>query len=149
MRLLLTAVLIAQCCVATAHADATLAIEARQGLFKEFKDGMGGMKKMLKDPAMYDEKGFEQLAKELQASSDKQWGSINAHFPKGSDVGDTDAKPEIWTQWAEFKAAADKNRKAVAELAKIASKADHAAAQAAVASVGQSCKGCHDKFKRD
>ena len=69
-------------------------------------------------------------------------------FPDGSYVkGKTEAKPEIWTNRAEFeelmKRLADKS----AALAEIAKSGDLAKIKPAFTDLTQVCKSCHDKFR--
>ena len=65
---------------------------------------------------------------------------------KGKGWKNTEVKPEFFTDkegaakvWATFVTEAD-------ELAKVAATGDAAAVKAQFGKVGQSCKGCHDKF---
>ncbi len=69
-------------------------------------------------------------------------------FPDGSDKGAaTKAKPEIWTNRAEF----DKLMKDLLDktqnLATVAKSGDQAKIKAAFGSAADTCKACHDKFK--
>ena len=69
---------------------------------------------------------------------------------EGTDKGDTRAKPEIWTQKDKFAAAVAKMQEEVAKL-------DGGGQDAATwtrsrppsAPVGQSCKACHDDFRKE
>lgn len=71
-----------------------------------------------------------------------------AAFPPGSESGlNTRAKPEIWKDTAKFKAAYDRM---VAEAAKLpAAATDPASLKTAFGAVLDSCKACHDDFRRD
>lgn len=67
-------------------------------------------------------------------------------FPKGSDAGDTRAKPEIWQNMDEFNAifdAAIKNAEALATVS-----AADALPPAVMALGGKGCKACHEKFRK-
>jgi cytochrome c556 len=70
-------------------------------------------------------------------------------FVDGSDKGDTRAKPEIWAQKDKFKAAEAKSHEDVAKLVAAGKTGDFDQFKAAVGAVGQSCKGCHDEFRKD
>jgi cytochrome c556 len=70
-------------------------------------------------------------------------------FIDGSDKGDTRAKPEIWAQKDKFKAAEAKSHEDVAKLVAAGKTGDFDQFKAAVGAVGQSCKGCHDEFRKD
>lgn len=69
-------------------------------------------------------------------------------FVEGSDQGATQAKPDIWLQPALFKAAARRSQDDIAKLGPAAQSADLARLKSAVSAVGQSCKSCHDEFRR-
>lgn len=72
-------------------------------------------------------------------------------FPEASNIAepDTKAKPEIWTNRAEFDKKLKDFQDHAATLAQVAAteKTDSAAFKAAAGTVGQDCKGCHEKFK--
>jgi len=125
-------------------------IEVRKAAFKKFKENFGGMKKMLDGKITFTPEGFAAFAKGLQDASDSQWHAIDQRFPAGSDKGDkTEAKADIWNDWDGFKSAAQKNQDAVAVLVTAAGGADQGALKQAFGGVGQTCKGCHEKFKAD
>lgn len=71
-------------------------------------------------------------------------------FPKGSgpaDGIDTQAKPEIWDKWDDFKKAAADLTKATTDLKTVADKGDTVAIQTAQGEVGKACGGCHRPFQ--
>jgi len=71
-------------------------------------------------------------------------------FPEGSDmVASSRAKPEIWSEPAKFKQYADKLNTEVTRLSAAAKSGDTAATRSAFSSVAQTCKACHDDFRRD
>lgn len=57
------------------------------------------------------------------------------------------ARPTVWTERVDFKAKADEFGKATKALVAAAGAEDKAAFDAALASVGASCKGCHDSYQ--
>jgi cytochrome c556 len=57
------------------------------------------------------------------------------------------AKPNVWTDRAGFEAKAADFAKATKALAAAAAAEDKAAFDAALASTGASCKGCHDTYQ--
>lgn len=70
-------------------------------------------------------------------------GKIAATYePQGTDA-ESDAKPEIWTNWDDFVAKADVLTKAA--LAMDASSVEGVGA--GMAGVGGSCKDCHSKYR--
>jgi cytochrome c556 len=70
-------------------------------------------------------------------------------FVEGSDKGDTKAKPEIWTEADKFREKANKSQEDVAKLAAAAKTGNIDAIKAAAGPVGQSCKSCHDTYRKE
>lgn len=69
-------------------------------------------------------------------------------FVDGSDKGETQARPEIWSDKARFNAAAERSQRDLAALSAAAKSGDLARLKAAVGAASQSCKSCHDDFRR-
>lgn len=77
-------------------------------------------------------------------------GDMMTHlFPAGSGTGRTRAKPEIWTNAADFKLKLDEYRTASRALLSAAQGNDPAAIGAAMARTGRACKACHDRYERE
>lgn len=72
-----------------------------------------------------------------------------AGFVAGTDKGDTRALPEIWTEAAAFKAGADKLQVEVSKLAAATKTGNLDAVKTAFGAVGQTCKACHDDYRKD
>lgn len=70
-------------------------------------------------------------------------------FGPGTDKGDTRALPAIWTEQAQFKAGADKFQAEAAKLNAAAKTGNLDAIKTAFGGVGQSCKACHDNYRKD
>jgi len=71
-------------------------------------------------------------------------------FPKGTgpEAGvKTAAKPEIWTQPDDFKAAADKLAPEVDMLAEVVTGGDKGAIFTQLQATGKACQGCHKQFR--
>jgi len=71
-------------------------------------------------------------------------------FPKGTGPESgvkTEALPEIWTKPTEFRAAADKLATAATAFKAAADSGDLARIKSATATLGSTCKGCHDAFR--
>lgn len=71
-----------------------------------------------------------------------------AGFIAGSDQGDTRARPEIWTDSSRFQQEAADFRQAAAELSQAARSGELDALKKAFSATSQSCKSCHDSFRR-
>ena len=74
---------------------------------------------------------------------------IPSLFPEGSGTGETNAKPEIWTERAKFEQAAADLNAAATKLVEIAKGGDPAAIGAALGAVGGACGGCHKPFRKE
>jgi cytochrome c556 len=71
-------------------------------------------------------------------------------FPQGSYLkGKTEAKPDIWTNRAEFDELMKKLAAKSAALADVAKGGDLAAVKPAFGELTRVCKSCHDKFKAE
>ena len=70
-------------------------------------------------------------------------------FVEGTDKGETKAKPEIWKEKARFDETARKLQDDVAKLNAAAKTGNVDQIKAAVGAVGQTCKSCHDTFRKE
>lgn len=141
-KLLLTAL----CCAALSPAFAADPIKARQDVFEQYKKTVGAMGKMVKGDTAFDQAEFAKLAAHMDELAQQPW----QYFTPGSDKGKTDAKPEIWSKPAEFKAAADKHKAEVAKLKATAAKASGINdVKVQFGAMQQTCKACHDQFRAD
>ena len=71
-----------------------------------------------------------------------------AAFGEGTDQGgNTKAKPEVWTDNAKFKEAAEKMQAEVIKLAAAAKTGKLEDVKTAVGATGGTCKNCHDNFR--
>jgi cytochrome c556 len=74
-----------------------------------------------------------------------------AHLPWqafGPDTEGGKSLPEIWKESDKFKASSDKMQKAVAELNTAAKAGDLDTIKKAFGAAGQSCKACHDNYRK-
>ena len=72
-----------------------------------------------------------------------------AGFIEGTASGETRAKPEIWTERAKFDAAASKMQEEVAKLNVAAKSGNLDQIKVAFGAAGQSCKACHDNYRKE
>jgi cytochrome c556 len=76
--------------------------------------------------------------------------AIGKWFPAGTGLDSgvkTNAKPEVWTDAAGFAAARDTFVREGNKWAQLGNSTDAPAWKEGAASLGQSCKGCHDKYR--
>jgi len=115
-------------------------IEKRQALMKSNSAAAKAIKGAVeaKDYAT-----IEAKAKDIIGNAEK----IPDLFPKGSTMGKTRAKPEIWEKWDGFAENPRKLRKAASELADAARSKDDAAIEVKVKALGNVCNDCHKTFR--
>lgn len=101
---------------------------------------------MVQGKAPYDAAVVTRNAGYLEALSKMPWDGFQAST---ADVKDTRAKPEIYREMDKFKAGADKMEAEIVKLAAAAKSGDQNAVKAAFGAVGQSCKACHDAYRKD
>jgi len=125
---------------AFAQADA---IKARKDGFQIFRTSMGAIKKAVDDngPASAAVAPAEALA----AQAPKQL----AHFPAGSDKGETKAKPEIWANMADFQVKMKAAEDGAKKLAASAKAGSMDAVKADFAALGGACGACHKAYRND
>lgn len=70
-------------------------------------------------------------------------------FVEGTDKGETKAKPEVWSENEKFKTAAAKMQEEMGKLNAATKTGNIDTIKAAFGPVGQSCKACHDHFRKE
>lgn len=70
-------------------------------------------------------------------------------FPAGTATGDTDALPLIWQEQEKFAQLLKSGEKSTADLRTAVAAGDKAATMKAFKAVGESCKGCHDRYRKE
>lgn len=120
-------------------------IKARQEVMK----GLGADFKIVNDQlktAAPDKAAIAAAVKKI-ADSGKD---VGMRFPAGTgtEAGiKTRAKPEIWSQGADFKAAADAFVTVSAKFSQVAAAGDIEAIKGEAKLMGDACGGCHKKFR--
>ena len=74
-------------------------------------------------------------------------GRLPTLFQKGSGMGKTRAKPEIWLKMGEFKGKAANLKSAAMAVQTAAEGGDMAAIKTAFGKMGKACGGCHKQFR--
>jgi cytochrome c556 len=70
-------------------------------------------------------------------------------FGPGTDVGDTRAKPGIWTDGDKVKRLAEKMQEEMVKFNAAAKTGNIDTIKAAVGEVGKACKACHDDYRKE
>jgi cytochrome c556 len=145
-RLLLLSMLAAAPALTATAATPDRAIGYRQDVFGLVGWNFGALADMVREKRAWDGAEFTRRAERVAQLS----LMTDEGFPEGSDKGaTTDAKPEIWTNRADFDAKMDDFRREAAALASTAKGGDQAAIKAQFAKTGGTCKACHDEYKAD
>ena len=75
--------------------------------------------------------------------------SIASVFPEGTNAGESEALPVIWTQWSDFEGHAKTMGELAAKLEAAAQSGDQAATLAAFGALGKDgCGGCHEIYRK-
>jgi cytochrome c556 len=137
------AVLAAVPTVALLAQDAKV-VDDRQAVMKAMGKDMGAVKTLLGGPAS--ELG---QAKVHAASIAEEAGKIPSMFPEGSDVGDSEALPAVWSDRAGFEQAAARLGELANKLSAAADTGDAKQVTAAFADLGKNgCGGCHQTYRK-
>ncbi len=121
------------------------AVEYRQGALAVMGNHFGRIGAMVSGKAPFDAKAAQANADLVLTLSRLPWPA----FIEGSDKGDTNAKPEVWSQPDKFKAASARFQDAAVRLSAAAAKATKADdLKAAFSATADTCKSCHDDFRK-
>ena len=118
------------------------AIKYRQSAFTVMAKSFGQIGAVVKGEVPYNKDDVAKNAAVVAMLSTLPWQA----FGPGTEGGN--AKPEIWSNNAKFKSAGEKMQLAVAELNTAAQSGNQDAIKKAFGAAGQTCKGCHDDFKK-
>ncbi|MDR7152943.1 cytochrome c556 [Hydrogenophaga palleronii] len=121
------------------------AVKYRKAALTVMGTHFGRIGAMVNGRVPYDAAAAANSAAIVQTMSALPWEG----FVAGTDKGDTRAEPEIWTEQAKFKEGAEKLQAETAKLAAAAKTGNLDAVKAAFGAVGQSCKACHDAYRKD
>ena len=125
-------------------AKAEDAIKYRKGALAVTGAHFGRLLDMAQGKIPYDAKAAADNAAVVEFMSKLPWTA----FGEGTDQGgNTKAKPEVWSDNAKFKDAADKMQAEVVKLSAAAKTGKLDDLKAAVSATGGTCKNCHDNFR--
>lgn len=130
--------------VSAQFAKAEDAVKYRQSALFVMGQHFGRLAAMAQGKIPYDAKAAADNAVVVEAMSKLPW----AAFGEGTDMAaNTKAKPEVWSDNAKFKEAADKMMAEVGKLNAAAKTGKLDDLKAAVTATGGTCKNCHDNFR--
>ena len=117
-------------------------VAARQASLHKSGAAMGNMRAAI-------ERGADVSNQAYAARGVARWAqALPSLFPESTaSVTPSRARPEIWTNKADFNAKAAAYAAAAARLAEIAASGDKAAFAAQFQATGATCKACHDLYQ--
>ena len=118
------------------------AIKYRQSVFTVLGNSFGKIGAVVKGEVPYNKDDVAKNAAIVAMMSTLPWQA----FGPGTEGGK--AQPAIWSDNAKFKAASEKMQLAVVDLNKAAQTGDLENIKKAFGATGQTCKGCHDDFRK-
>ena len=118
------------------------AIKYRQSVFTVMANSFGKIGAVVKGEAPYNKDEVAKNAAIVATLAPLPWQA----FGPGTEGGK--AQPGVWSDGAKFKAASEKMQLAVADLNKVAQSGDLESIKKSFGAASQTCKGCHDDFKK-
>jgi cytochrome c556 len=118
------------------------AIKYRQSVFTVMANSFGKIGAVVKGEAPFNKDDVAKNAAVVATLSSLPWQA----FGSGTEGGS--ALPEVWSDNAKFKSAAEKMQVAATNLNAAAQSGDQEAIKKAFGAAGATCKGCHDDFKK-
>lgn len=119
-------------------------IKKRQALMKKNGEDATLITAMFKGEKPYDAAAAAGALESMGAAMDP----FITLFPEGSTSKDSDAKPEIWKNKADFEGWAAQVKEDTAK-AVTAAAGGLASLQPAFIELGKSCQGCHEKYRAE
>ena len=118
------------------------AIKYRQSVFTVMANSFGKIGAVVKGEAPYNKDEVAKNAAIVATLAPLPWQA----FGPGTEGGK--AQPGVWSDGAKFKAASEKMQLAVVDLNKVAQSGDLESIKKSFGAASQTCKGCHDDFKK-
>jgi cytochrome c556 len=142
MKRIIIGLIIGSLAVAGAALAQDSPIKKRQAIMKKNGDSVTLITAMFKGEKPYDAAAAAAAFNSINGAMDE----FVTLFPEGSTSKDSDAKPEIWKNKADFNDWAKQLKEDTAKAAAAAA-GGIATLQPAFAAVGKSCQGCHESYR--
>ena len=125
--------------------DAESAVDYRQSALSIMRSNFVAMAEMVKGEVDYDASIFQQRAEDFARLSKIPWAGFTT---EGAMPGEnTDALPEIWGNWDDFKQRTEAFMADADSLAEAAGSGSLDTIKPAFMAAAKNCKGCHDNYK--
>jgi cytochrome c556 len=121
------------------------AVKYRKAVLSVMNTHLARIGSTVKGERPYDKASVESDATIVEMMAKLPWHA----FPANSITSDSRAKPEIWKEQDKFRAAADKMQSETAKLSAAAKAGDLNMIKTTFGSAAQSCKACHDDFRKN
>lgn len=118
-------------------------VKARQQAFKALLRSFEPMSKMMKEDR-YNADEFAVMAADLMAKRDEPW----SHFGPDTNYPPSKSKPAVWDKAADFDQAKKDFLSATDALNAAAQAHDKARVETLYQRVYETCKACHDQFRK-
>ncbi len=145
LSLLACTLLLGACSDAAKDTHPQQLVSQRVAIFKKMTQTLEPLGLVARGHKDYVKPVFVEGAQALKELSGQPW----AFFTADGNYPPTRAKPEAWSQAAEFKQAQDSYLANVDKLVAVAGSADLPSISAAVNDVEKSCKSCHQQFRNE
>jgi len=122
------------------------ALKYRKAVYQAIAWNFGPMSQMAQNKIPYEAKEFQLRAGRVAALAPMLSESYSA---ESREVTGSKAKPELWSQRADFDAKMQDLVDRSAALAVVARSGDAAKSKQAFLDTAATCKACHDKYKAD
>jgi cytochrome c556 len=122
--------------------NAEKAIEYRESVMTVMAAHFGRIGAVVKGETPYNKDEVAKNAAIVAMMSNLPWQA----FGPGTEGGKS--RPDVWSDSAKFKSAAEKLQVAAANLNTATQSGDLESIKKAFGATGQTCKGCHDDFKK-
>ena len=149
-RLVVSAVLLAAVAAAAQAqgqpSKAEQALKYRKAVYQAIAWNFGPMSAMAQGKVPYEAKEFEMRAQRVAALTPML---SESYSPDTQAVTGSKAKPELWSNRADFDAKMKTLVDRSATLASVSKGGDFEKSKAAFLDTANACKSCHDKYKAD
>ncbi len=121
-------------------------LKYRKAVYQVIAWNFGPMAAMAQGKIPYDAKEFEMRAQRVAELTPML---SESYTPETQSVSGTKAKPELWSNRADFDAKMKDLVDRSATLATVAKAGDAEKSKAAFLDTAQACKACHDKYRAE